>query len=96
MKPITSSAGWTQRAALATQRAQEPEPLGAHQERVASLEEQKRQTEANVQKLQQEAQVLGETEEQLMSQDAQHQQQQNQLEAVQVQHIPDLRCALIH
>uniref|UniRef100_A0A7S0QXS1 Kinetochore protein Spc24 n=1 Tax=Pyramimonas obovata TaxID=1411642 RepID=A0A7S0QXS1_9CHLO len=86
--------GWTQRAAVATQRAQEPEPLGGHRQRVANLEEQKRQAEANVQNLQQEAKVLSETQERLTSQDAQHQEQQDQLEAVQVQHIPDLRYEL--
>jgi hypothetical protein len=36
----------------------------------------------------------GETEERLMAEGVQHQHQQHQLEAVQVQHIPDVRCAL--
>ena len=54
------SAGWTQRATAATQRAQEPEPLGNHRQRVNDLDERRKQAEANVHFLQQEAHELGE------------------------------------
>mmetsp|Transcript_44324 Transcript_44324/g.73849 ORF Transcript_44324/g.73849 Transcript_44324/m.73849 type:complete len:202 (+) Transcript_44324:185-790(+) len=86
--------GWTQRATAATQRAQEPEPLSNHRQRVNDLDEQRKQAEANVHFLQREAHELGETEERLMAEGVQHQHQQHQLEAVQVQHIPDVRYEL--